>query len=100
MQRIFLMIVAIGLGIGGCLTYAFEFMDQSFRRLDDIETHLGLPVIATIKLIPQPGHALKKRLMIVLSILSVFITIALFMSFTALTLKGVDKTVGFIKQFI
>ena len=100
MRRLFLMVIAVGLGIGGCLTYGFEYIDQSFRRPDDVESYLGLPVIATIKLIHQPGHALKKRLMLTLSILSVFVTIALLMSFTALTLKGVDKTVGFIRQFI
>jgi polysaccharide chain length determinant protein (PEP-CTERM system associated) len=38
----------IGLGLGGGLAFLREHSDQSFYKVDDVETFLGFPVIATL----------------------------------------------------
>jgi polysaccharide biosynthesis transport protein len=40
--------VVAGLGLGIALAFAIEFFDKTLRTPDDVEQHLGLPVIAII----------------------------------------------------
>jgi Uncharacterized protein involved in exopolysaccharide biosynthesis len=46
--RIILLSLLLGLGIGGGLAFGVEYMDHSFRDIDDLERFIGLPVLATI----------------------------------------------------
>lgn len=39
---------AMGLVLGGAFVLLFELLDDSFKRVEDLEEELGLPVIATI----------------------------------------------------
>ncbi len=46
--KIILLSLILGLGIGGGLAFGAEYMDHSFRDIDDLERFIGLPVLATI----------------------------------------------------
>ncbi|MCP4368943.1 MAG: protein GumC, partial [Deltaproteobacteria bacterium] len=48
MKKLFMIFIAAGLGIGGGLVFLLEYLDSSFRRPDDIESYLGLSVLATV----------------------------------------------------
>lgn len=52
-RLILLMGVMIALGLGGGLTFAMEYLDQSFYSVKDLESYLGLPVLASIPLVPS-----------------------------------------------
>ena len=54
MKKLFMIFIAAGLGIGGGLVFLLEYLDSSFRKPDDIESHLGLPVLATVPAILHP----------------------------------------------
>ncbi len=61
MKKVFLMVVAAGLGLGGGLAFLLEYMDSSFKKPDDLENAFELPVLATIpKLMDQRQLSLKK----------------------------------------
>jgi polysaccharide chain length determinant protein (PEP-CTERM system associated) len=47
-NRILLFGLAIGLGVGGGLAWLKETMDRSFKTVSEVETELGLPVLAAI----------------------------------------------------
>ena len=48
--KILLMGFALALGLGGGLVFLLEYLDQSFHSVNDLETYLGLPVLASIPL--------------------------------------------------
>jgi polysaccharide chain length determinant protein (PEP-CTERM system associated) len=47
-KKIFLMVLALGLGLGGGLAYMVEMMDTSYRSPDEIQKHLELPILVSI----------------------------------------------------
>jgi capsular polysaccharide biosynthesis protein len=44
-MRIVLMGIVLGLVIGAGAAVAVELMDSSFKKVEDIQDHLGLPVL-------------------------------------------------------
>ncbi|MBU0992213.1 MAG: protein GumC [Proteobacteria bacterium] len=100
MQKLFLIILAIGLGIGGGFSFLLEFFDQSFRRPDDVENFLGISVLATVPIIIRPAHIIKQRITTFMSIISVLFSMLLFAVFFIVTLVGFSKAMEFIHQVI
>ena len=68
-------IVVIGfmlaLGLGGGLVVLLEYLDQSFYSVKDLESYLGLPVLASIPLVPLAST--KNREKALHKIVSVFL---------------------------
>jgi len=92
MKKLFMIFIAAGLGIGGGLVFLLEHLDTSFRRPNDIESYLGLSVLATVPVVLHPRDVRMKRLNQVLSILSVIVAFALMAGFTLVSLGGYDLT--------
>lgn len=47
-KKITILAIAMGLMIGSGLTFMLEYFDRSFRSVDEVVEHFGLPVLATI----------------------------------------------------
>ena len=47
-KKILVMGLALGLVLGGAVVFGVEMLDRSFKRVEDIEDELDLPVLATI----------------------------------------------------
>jgi len=90
LNKIFLFFIAAGLCIPGGLIYLLEHLDSSFKKPDDIESHLGLPVLATVPAILHPGGIRMKKLNQVLSIFFIIVAIALLAGLTSISLLGFD----------
>jgi len=90
MKKLFMIFIAAGLGIGGGLVFLLEYLDTSFRKPNDIESYLGLPVLATVPAILHPRDVRMKRLNQVLSIFFVVVAFALMAGFTLVSLGGYD----------
>lgn len=76
------LILGVMIGVGAILM--MEFLDDSFRKVEDVETYLKLPVLATIPYISTPYSSKKKgRGFIFIGILISLILIAaiIFMQF-------------------
>ena len=100
MNRLFLGSIFIGLFVGGGSVFLLERMSKTFKGIDDVESTLGLPVLATV---PAVLHAKDKtmiRLNNIFSIASIVLTCFLFGGFAFLTLMGVDKTITMVKTII
>ncbi len=90
MKKIFMLAVAAGLGIGAGLIFLLEYYDSSFKKVEDIESYLELPVLATIPTLYQPKDKSRHRMNLIMSSIFVIISITLFAGFALLTFKGVN----------
>jgi polysaccharide chain length determinant protein (PEP-CTERM system associated) len=99
MNKLLLLSLAAGLGIGAGLIFLLEYLDTSFATPKDIESHLGCAVLAVVPEIYQPKDITWQRLNQVLSIFSIIISFVLFAGFAVLTIKGVDQTILLMGRF-
>jgi hypothetical protein len=77
-----------------------EYLDSSFRKPEAVEAALDVPVLCTIPQLYQAKQIRLRRFKHVLFAISTLVSLVLFLGFAALTLKGVDKTLAFVRQFI
>lgn len=97
LNRLFVMILAIGMGFGAGAVVLLEYLDTSFKNTADVESYLGLPVIATIpQLFQQKDHSLRK-LHQVSTMVSIVISIGLFASFALIILSGPERVLAMIR---
>ena len=100
MKKLFVLFIGAGLGIGGGIIFLLEYLDTSFRKPEDLEGLLELPVLCTV---PKLIHAREKRMRLLNQVFSIFfagVSFALLAGFAVLTFKGVDKTIAFIRRFV
>jgi polysaccharide chain length determinant protein (PEP-CTERM system associated) len=98
MQKLFLISVALGLGIGGGLAFLFEFvLKPPFRRAEDLETAFGLPVISSIPRILRRRHIVLKWVENGAAIVFCVITVGLLALFGMIALKGTEPVAELLK---
>ena len=100
MKKLFILVIGAGLGLGGGLIFLLEYMDSSFRKPEEIDALLELPVLCTIPRLYSPRELKLQKLNTVLSIFSVMVSLFLFAGFAVLTFKGVDKVVEVARQYV
>lgn len=99
LKRLFMLTLAAGLAVGGGLIFLLEFLHASFRRLEDMESVLGIPVIATVPTIFHPKDIKRQKINTVFSFFSIIFSLILFAGFAALTLTDVDQSMTFLNKF-
>lgn len=99
MERLFLIVLAAGLGIGGGISFLLERMNASFRRSEEVESVLGIPVIATIPSINHPKDIFMQRANSVATVVCVLLSLVLFLSFSLVVFKGPDGILALINKF-
>ena len=100
MMKLFVLFLGAGLGVGGGIIFLLEYLDTSFRKPEDLEELLDLPVLCTV---PRLLHKKEKRMQLLnqtLSVISVGISFVLLAGFAILTFKGIDKTIAFVRRFV
>ena len=98
MKKLLLLAIAAGIAIGGGIIYLLEFLDSSFRDRKDVETFLGLSVIATVPVLNNPKIDIKHKLNNIFSILSILLSFFLLGGLALLTFYGVEQTIEVIKN--
>ena len=99
-NRIILLTVVLGLGLGGGLAYLVEIMNTSFKTPEEVEKELQLPVLITmpIRYTERELKSIKWRK--ALAFASVAVGFILSAVGIVLATKGVDKTLNFIKDIL
>ena len=100
MRKLFLLTVALGLGIGGGVVFLLDFINTAFKNPEDVESILGLPILATIPTVLQRKDKIGRRLNTVMSICGAIVSLALMAGFGVLAFKGVDVTIAFVRRFV
>jgi hypothetical protein len=100
MKILFLLCLAAGPNIGFGLVFLLEYLNTSFRSPKDIESYLGIPVLATVPIIYDRKAKINKNLNQVFSIFSIMISCVLVSAFAVLSFYGVDQTMALLDRFI
>ena len=94
------MVLAAGLGLGGGLVVLLDYFDSSLRRPESLEADIGVPILATVPKIYQPGDLRRKRLNRLFTVVSLFAAACLLAGFAVLVFNGVEKTMETVRPFI
>ena len=100
MQKLFIMVVGAGLAIAAGIIFLLEYLDNSFKRPDDIEAELDLPLLCTIPQIIDRRALLLRRFEYASCVVFGLISFVLFAGFAALTQKGVESTLDALKNWV
>ena len=97
-KMMFLLSVVGGLGLGGGVLFVKELLSFSvIRRDDQIETELGLPILASIPPLQKPGARTKQKIEWIMFICCCSYSAVFLAFFAILNQKGLDRTINFIK---
>ncbi|MBC8441403.1 MAG: protein GumC [Deltaproteobacteria bacterium] len=99
-RMLFMLSLAIGFGLGGGAIFLLEFLNPTLRREEQIETEIGLPILASIPPLEQPGTGRKKWIGFIAFAIVCIYAIAIFLLFYFFYLKGINKTLNFIQTII
>ena len=99
-KMLFMLSLAIGFGLGGGTAFLLEFLNPTLRRDEQIETEIGLPILASIPPLEGPGAGKKRWIELVAFAIVCIYAIAIFLLFAFFYLKGINKTLNFIQTFI
>jgi len=100
MKKLFILFIAAGLGIGGGIIFLLEYLDSSFRKPEDLEGLLELPVLCTVPKLIHPKEKRMRMLNQVFSFIFTGVSFVLLAGFAVLTFKGVDETIAFVRKFV
>ncbi|GAG49985.1 unnamed protein product, partial [marine sediment metagenome] len=96
--RLFMIILAVGLGVGAGLIFVLEFLDSSLKDHDKFEDDLGLAVLATIPKVYQKKDYRLKRLNQVLTAFSILVAACLLAEFVLLVFYGVEPIMQIVQN--
>lgn len=100
LKHIFLLSILAGLGLGGGLLFLLEYYDETFRRPKDIESLLGISVVATFPVLRSEKEKRFRFYKNLAGAAGAFCSIGLLLGFYVLTEKGVEETILFIKKIV
>ena len=100
MRRILLMSVFLGFALGCGLAYLRETMDTSFRRPEEIEEMLQVPVLASLPFALNPREVKRIKAKKILTVLGVSLGFIIAAVLLVVSIKGVDATMEFIKTIM
>jgi len=100
LNRLLMLCLLAGLGVGAGLIYILEFLDTSLRRPDDFEADLGIPVLATVPRIYHRSDYWLRRVNRVFTAVSLFVAACLLAGFAVLVFNGVEKTMETVRPYL
>jgi polysaccharide chain length determinant protein (PEP-CTERM system associated) len=100
MRKLFLVVVAAGLGLGGGIAYLTEYLGPSFRKPDDLESFYELPVLTSIPRIYEAKQLLLRKLNFAFSIAAAVVAVGLLGVFSAICITGPEQVIGALLKIL
>lgn len=100
MKKLFVLIVGAGLAVGGGIIFLLEYLDNTLKRPEEIETDLELPVLCMVPQIISRKTRILRSIEHVCCAFFAFVSLGLFAGFTVLFLKGVEQTFDVLKNWV
>ena len=88
MRKLFMLIIAAAIGIGAGLVFLLGYLDTSFKKTDEVDAHLALPVLATIPRMLEKKDRAWNLANKVATVFSLLVGAALLGTFALLAAKG------------
>lgn len=96
MRLIFVMVLALGVGVGGGVSFLLEYLNTSFRNPEEIESNYGVPVLTSIPFLITKKHIILRRVNNVGSIAFTGVVGVLLVAFGLMSFIGPDVISSFI----
>jgi hypothetical protein len=93
-------VLVAAIGVGGGLVFLKEYMDSSFRKPKDVETFLGVPLLAEVPVLSRATDSRRKRIRQGLTYVSLLLSMVFLGSFAVISFKGVEPVKEYIKKYI
>jgi polysaccharide chain length determinant protein (PEP-CTERM system associated) len=100
MLKLFMIVIAAGLGFGCGLIYLFDYLDTSLKQPEGLESDLGVAVLAMIPKVYQKKDFRLKLLNRVLTAASLLVVIGLLGGLALLVFNGVEPTLEIVRPYI
>ncbi|MDJ0803915.1 MAG: GNVR domain-containing protein [Desulfobacterales bacterium] len=100
MQRLFLIVLASGLGLGCGLALLFELFDDSFRSPEELEKALELPILAMVPVLTTVRTRILTYAHNGSTVIAVAIVILLTAGFWSLIFQGIGPTFELLDGFL
>lgn len=100
MKILFLLCLVAGPNIGLGLVFLLEYLNTSFRNPKDIESYLGVPILATVPVIYDRKDKMRQKRNQVFCIFSIMFSCVLLSAFAVLSFVGVEQTMDLLNRFI
>ena len=99
-RKIFLMTIALGLGLGCGLAYMLEYMDTSYKTPEELEQDLQIPILASLPFRYTEKEARANKRVQILAAVSIAAAFVLSAAAIILAFKGVDTTLSYINRIL
>ncbi len=100
LRKLFMMVMAAGLGLGAGLIFLLDFFDSSLKNSEELESDLGVAVLAMVPKIYHKKDLRLKRLNQVLTMFSLVLAACLVAGFAVLVVNGVEPTMEIVRPYI
>ncbi|MGD8386295.1 MAG: GNVR domain-containing protein [Desulfobacteraceae bacterium] len=99
-NRIFMITLVLGLGLGGGLAYLREMMDSSYKEPKEVAEHLGLPILVSLPLRYTEQEKKARRRKKWIKAAGVVLGFGVSATGILVAAKGLGKTVEIIMGFL
>lgn len=100
LQKIILLVLALGLALGGGLAYLVEAMNLSFKTPEEVEEELRVPVLVSMPIRYTEKELRNIKLKKILGFTSVIVGFVLSVVGILFAVKGVDATLNHVSNII
>ena len=100
MQKLFIVGLMAGLGLGGGLIFLLEFLDNSVRKPESVPAKLGIPVLVAVPSLDRRRDVIWRRLNMVLSIGGSLVSLVLLACFAAVSILDMQLPIDLIKNYL
>lgn len=97
-RLIFAACILGGIGMGLAVVLLFDFIDNTIKIPEDIDSKLQIPLLSTIPEIRSSRHFFLHRVNQVLTGISLMIAFTLFSVFALFAIKGADRALELVKK--
>ena len=91
LRKLFVIVVALGFGIGGGAALLIEFLKPSYRRPEEIEEQFEMPVLVMIPQLLKPKEVLLRKVNIASSVVFTVLLVCLFGIYGVISLLGPEN---------
>ena len=100
LKKLFFISIFFAVNFGVGMVILLEYFNPYIREIGDLESKLGIPVLASIPKIYSTYDKVKYRTNQVLTFASILLAFALIAGFVTFILKGVEPTIDMVQSLI
>ncbi len=100
LKKLFLIMVALGFGLGGGLAFLLDIVKPSFRKPNEIEEQYELPVLVSIPKLLQPKQMLLRRANQIASVVFSVLVLGLIGIYGFISMQGPDIAIETLRKIV